>query len=118
MDEIENLFKQSDFSSESIGLETRIWNRITNFKEANMSIDKSKITKEMLEKASKCNNAEELIALAKAEGINITKAEAEAYMAELEDVELDDSTLEKIAGGDCYEVGFGCGTDCGGFKGC
>ena len=83
-----------------------------------MPIDKTKITKEMLEKASKCNNAEELIALVKAEGINITKAEAEAYMAELEDVELDDSTLEKIAGGDCYEVGFGCGTDCGGFKGC
>ena len=83
-----------------------------------MPIDKTKITKEMLEKASKCNNAEELMALAKAEGINITKAEAEAYMAELEDVELDDSTLEKIAGGDCYEVGFGCGTDCGGFKGC
>ncbi|MBR0318332.1 MAG: Nif11-like leader peptide family RiPP precursor [Spirochaetia bacterium] len=83
-----------------------------------MPIDKSKITKELLANLAKAETPEELIALAKAEGINITKAEAEAYMAELEDVELDDSTLEKIAGGDCYEVGFGCGTDCGGFKGC
>ena len=83
-----------------------------------MPIDKSKITKVLLANLAKAETPEELIALAKAEGINITKAEAEAYMAELEDVELDDSTLEKIAGGDCYEVGFGCGTDCGGFKGC
>ena len=83
-----------------------------------MPIDKSKITKELLANLAKAETPEELIALAKADGINITKAEAEAYMAELEDVELDDSTLEKIAGGDCYEVGFGCGTDCGGFKGC
>ena len=80
--------------------------------------DTSSLTKEQIAMAMKCKTADELIALAKAEGINITKAEAEAYMAELEDVELDDSILEKIAGGDCYEVGFGCGTDCGGFKGC
>ena len=66
-----------------------------------MPIDKSKITKELLANLAKAETPEELIALAKADGINITKAEAEAYMAELEDVELDDSTLEKIAGGSC-----------------
>ena len=83
-----------------------------------MPIDKSKITKEMLEKAAKCNSADELIALAKSEGFEITRDEAQAYLAETENVELDSSTLEKVAGGACYEVGFGCATDCGGYKGC
>ena len=81
MDEIEKLFQQSDFSSESIGLGTRIWNHLINYyKEANMPIDKTKLTKEMLEKAMKCQTADELIALAKTEGMEITKAEAEAYL--------------------------------------
>ena len=83
-----------------------------------MPFDKSKITKEMLEKAAKCNSADELIALAKSEGFEITRDEAQAYLAETENVELDSSTLEKVAGGACYEVGFGCATDCGGYKGC
>ena len=102
MDEIEKLFQQSDFSSENIGLETRIWNLITNFKEANMPIDKSKLTKEMIEKAAQCETAEELIALAKTEGIEITKEEAEAYLDELQNVELDNAVLDKVAGGNCY----------------
>ena len=54
-----------------------------------MPIDKTKITKEMLEKASQCETAEELITLAKTEGFEITKAEAEAYLAELENVSDD-----------------------------
>ena len=101
MDEIENIFQQADFSSENIGLETRIWNRLMeHYKETiDMPIDKTKITKEMLEKASKCNNAEELMALAKAGGFKITKTEAEAYLAELENMELDEATLEKVTGG-------------------
>ncbi|MBR3672225.1 MAG: Nif11 family protein [Spirochaetia bacterium] len=69
-----------------------------------MPIDKTKITKEMLEKASHCKTADELITLAKTEGFEITKAEAEAYLAELENVELDTTELEKIAGGGCYMV--------------
>ena len=64
-----------------------------------MPIDKSKITKEMLEKAAQCNTAEELIALAKKEGFEVTKAEAEAYLAELENCELDAADLDKVAGG-------------------
>ena len=43
-----------------------------------MPIDKTKITKEMLEKALKCETADELVALAKAEGFTLTKEEAEA----------------------------------------
>ena len=66
-----------------------------------MPIDKSKITKEMLSKAAKCETAEELIALARTEGIEITKAEAEAYLAELDNSELDAAELDKVAGGYC-----------------
>ena len=68
-------------------------------KEANMPIDKSKLTKEMIEKAAQCETAEELIALAKTEGIEITKEEAEAYLSELENAELDMATLDNVAGG-------------------
>ena len=68
-----------------------------------MPIDKTKITKEMLEKASQCETAEELITLAKTEGFEITKAEAEAYLTELDDCELDEKALDKVAGGGtCY----------------
>ena len=64
-----------------------------------MPIDETKITREMLAKAAKCNSADELIALAKRSGIEITKAEAKAYLDELQDVELDNATLDKVAGG-------------------
>ena len=64
-----------------------------------MPIDKSKLTKEMIEIAAKCNNADELVALAKKAGIEITKVEAKAYREELQDVELDNATLDKVAGG-------------------
>ena len=64
-----------------------------------MPIDKTKLTKEMLEKAAMCQNADDLVALAKIKGIEITKEEAEAYLNELQNVELDEETLHKIAGG-------------------
>ena len=63
-----------------------------------MPINKDEITKEMLEKAMQCNTAEELIAYTKTEGIDLTKEEAEAYFAELEDVELDSDALKQVAG--------------------
>ena len=67
-----------------------------------MPINKDEITKEMIEKAMQCKTADELIALAKAEGVDITKEEAKAYMAELADVELDGKELKNVAGGGCY----------------
>ena len=67
-----------------------------------MPINKNEITKEILAKALQCENAEELIALAKAEGINLTTEEAEAYLAEMDDVELDGMALKQVAGGGCY----------------
>ena len=75
-----------------------------------MPIDKSKITKEMLAKAAQCETADQLIALAKAEGFEITKDEAEAYFAELADVELDEKALRNIAGGTCTLDGTSCWT--------
>ena len=69
-----------------------------------MPIDKSKMTREMIEKAMECDTAEDLIALCKKAGITITKEEAVAYLAELADFELNSKALDKVAGGEsnCY----------------
>ena len=67
-----------------------------------MPIDKTKITKDMIERAKQCSTADELIAIAKTLGYEITKEEAEAYLAELDNIELDDIELDKVAGGLCY----------------
>ena len=64
-----------------------------------MPIDKKKLTKEMLAKAAMCETADELVALARTEGMEITKAEAEAYIDELQNIELKDGELKHIAGG-------------------
>ena len=64
-----------------------------------MPINRNELTKEMIAKAMQCETADELIALAKTGGYELTKEEAEAYMAELEDYELDEDTLKNVAGG-------------------
>ena len=69
-----------------------------------MVVNNKDLTKEMIEKALQCKTTDELLALAKVEGIELSKEEAEAYMAELSDVELDGKHLCKVAGGDCYAV--------------
>ena len=78
------------------------------------NINVNELSKEQLLKAMACETAEELIALAKTAGVELTKEEAEAYMSELSDFELDDETMKAVAGGAkvCYAVG-GCG-----FRGC
>ena len=84
-----------------------------------MSINKNEITKEMVAKAMQCKNADELIALAKTGGIELTKEEAESYMTELADFELDENQMQKVAGGGktCYMVD-GCSFKCGTLKDC
>ena len=68
-----------------------------------MPINKNELTKEQIAKAMSCETVEELMELAKSEGIELTKEEAEAYMAETDDVELDSDTLKQVAGGGtCY----------------
>ena len=75
-----------------------------------MTINKNEITKEMLEKAMQCKTVDELMALAKSEGFEITKDEAEAYFAEFADVELDEKALRNVAGGSCVTEGTSCWT--------
>ena len=62
-------------------------------------INKKELTKEQMEKAMACKTADELMALAKAEGYELTKEEAEAFLAEVSEVELSDEVLQKAAGG-------------------
>ena len=68
-----------------------------------MPINKNEITKEMLAKAMQCRTTEELMALAKSEGIEVTKEEAEAYL----------EALKKVAGG--YNVCENYGKACPGY---
>ena len=112
MDEMDRLFRQSDFSAENEELEKRIWNRLKRYNEEGkiMPINKNELTKEMIAKAMQCKTVDELMALAKAEGFEITKDEAEAYFAELADVELDEKTLRNVAGGTCNLEGTSCWT--------
>lgn len=84
-----------------------------------MPVNHNELTKEMIMQALKCKNADELIALAKTGGIELTKEEAESYMTELADFELDENQMQKVAGGvkTCYMVD-GCAFKCGTLKDC
>ena len=74
------------------------------------NINTNELSKELIAKAMQCETPEELIELAKSEGVEITKEEAEAYLAELEDFELNSEDLKEVAGGGwcpvCDEVHF------------
>ena len=66
-----------------------------------------------------CKTADKLLELAEAEGYEMTRAEAEAYMAEIDDFQLDDEAMKAVAGGvsGCYMVD-GCSFKCGTLKDC
>ena len=68
-------------------------------------INVNELSREQIEKAMACETVEELMALAKAEGIELTKEEAEAYFDELSECELKDGDLKHVAGGLCGDVG-------------
>lgn len=84
-----------------------------------MPVNHNELTKEMIMQALKCKNADELIALAKTGGIELTKEEAESYMTELADFELDENQMQQVAGGGkaCYMVD-SCSFKCGTLKDC
>ena len=69
-----------------------------------MKFDRDKLTKEMIEQAMQCKNAQELLEMCQKAGFEMTAEEAESYMSELEDFELDEELLRKSAGGifECY----------------
>ena len=75
-----------------------------------MVINKNELTAEQIRKAMECKDAAELMEFAKKEGFDITNEEAEAYLEELSDIELDKENLDKVAGGYdiCENYGKGC----------
>jgi len=58
-----------------------------------------------------CETPEQLVKLAKAEGYDLTLEEAEAYLDEMDDIELDRQQLKSVAGGYCAGD-CGCNSDC------
>ena len=60
---------------------------------------------EMIEKAKAAKSAEELLEIAKANGVEMTADEAKSYFAQLnpKSGELDDDDLDSVAGGACAE---------------
>ena len=74
-----------------------------------MPINKNELTREQITKAMACETAEDLMALVKAKGHEITKEEAEACMAELayfklDEAKLDEATLQQVVGGQAAGV--------------
>ena len=59
------------------------------------------LTQEMIEKAKEAKSAEELLEIAKANGVDMTADEAAAYFAQLNPKcgELDDDDLDNVSGG-------------------
>ena len=60
-----------------------------------------KFTKEQIRKAMACKTADELLALAKSEGVEMTREQAEEYIAQMGGRELTEEELGQVAGGDC-----------------
>ena len=62
----------------------------------------NKLTPELLEKAKLAKSAEELIALAKENGVQLSADEANTYFDELhKSGEISDDELDNVAGGGC-----------------
>ena len=60
--------------------------------------------KELFEKAKGAKSAEELLSLAKENGMELTEEEAAAYFAQLnKSGELSDEELDNVAGGGCHK---------------
>ena len=62
-------------------------------------LDLNSFTKEQIEKAMECKTPEELIELAKKAGVELTLEQAETYLKEFDDMELDINDLDEVAGG-------------------
>lgn len=67
-----------------------------------------KFTKEQIEKAAACKSVDELLALAKTEGIQMTREEAEKYFAQLGENKLSVDDIGNVAGGCLTNA---CGAD-------
>ena len=68
-----------------------------------MKINGNEISKDVLAKAMLCDTPEELVKLAKENGVELTAQEAEAYLSEAEDIDLDSEQMKQVAGGVCWD---------------
>ncbi len=60
--------------------------------------------KELFEQAKNAKSAEELLSLAKENGVELTKEDAEEYFAQInKNGELSDEELDNVAGGGCHK---------------
>ena len=73
-----------------------------------MTFKSKEITKELLDKAEKCQTADELMALAKENDIELTTDEAQAFLDENTDILLDAEQINAAAGGRTGSSGTGC----------
>ena len=73
------------------------------------------LSNELLAEAKAAKSPEELLALAKENGIELTEEEARAYFDRLhpQTGELSDDELDNVAGGGCYSSGGRLKTTCG-----
>ena len=81
-----------------------------------MKTNPNEYSKETIEKAMACKTAEELMKLAKHEGVELTKDEAEAYLSEMKEVELSDAEMKQAAGGMCWDNKCQAVSECRGDK--
>ena len=70
------------------------------------NIDPKLLTKENLVKAAACKTPEDIIALAKENGIELSIEEAKKYLEKVGnfDAAISDEDLEKVAGGRCWDI--------------
>ncbi|SEH33065.1 hypothetical protein [Selenomonas sp. KH1T6] len=62
-------------------------------------VNGKEISRELLAAAMRCDSPEELMRLAKEQGVEIAAEEAKAFLAEMEEIELDSEMLKNVAGG-------------------
>ena len=62
------------------------------------------LTQEMIEKAKAAKSADELLEIAKANDVTLTKEEANEYYKQITSCELDDDLLDGVAGGYVQET--------------
>ena len=68
-----------------------------------MEINGKEISPELMERATKCRTTEELLALAKENGIELTAEQAEAYLAVYQSGKISDNELDAVAGGNLMD---------------
>ena len=62
-------------------------------------INGREITQEAIAEALRCDTVEALLEVAEKHGIDLTKEEAEVFLEEMDDIDLDHKVLSMVAGG-------------------